>query len=472
MTLSTVPRDDREQVPTIGSRAVVVGASVAGLLAARVLADGFETVTVIERDSLPGEPVTRRGVPQGRHVHALQEAGRATLEDLFPGYSEELLSAGGIMIDMLSDFVHYEKGGFLKDGATRLPMLCATRPLFKQILFDRVTSLDDVEVRDCCQQTGYLIDDVSAITGVTVRDGTDRDSEDELDADLVVDATGRTSRITDWLDDHGYPAPPVDEVHIDIAYSTVFIECPADDRRAFFVPPDPPRKRGAGMFPVEDGRWVVTVVGVHGDHPPTEIDELNEFAASLPVSEVQRLLDTYDLISDGVAHYPFPSNRRRRFEALDRFPDGLVVIGDAISSFNPIYGQGMSVAALEALVLHHTLAAGGSSGVPLRFFDRIEQIVDVPWSIAVGGDFEFPETTGPKPRGTDLFNRYIARLFRKAQDDGRLREALVRVFMMERGPSSLLRPGIAWRVLRPTWSDVGLSSLGLSRDRSTVPERE
>jgi hypothetical protein len=378
-----------------------------------------------------------------------------------------LVSAGGLVVDTLSDFIHYEKGGVLADGTTRIPMYCATRPLFEQIARQFVADHDSIELRGRCQQTDYLTDDSgSSVTGVAVRD--EAGESHELTADLVVDATGRTSRVTDWLDEQGYATPTVDEVHIDIAYSTVLIERPVDDRRVFFVPPDPPRKRGAGVFPVEDGRWLATMVGVHGDHPPTAVDDLSEFAASLPVSEVQRLLETYEVLSDDVAHYPFPSNRRRRFEDLDRFPDGLVVIGDAISSFNPIYGQGMSVAALEALVLHHTLAEGELSGLPLRFFDRVEEIVDVPWAIAVGGDFEFPETTGPKPRGTDLFNRYIARLMRKARTDPHLREELVRVFMMEQPPTQLLRPGNAWRVLRPTRSDVRITSVGPSRTRSAT----
>ncbi|MDS0277419.1 FAD-dependent monooxygenase [Halomicroarcula sp. S1AR25-4] len=452
MTLTTVPRYDRDAVDTVGDHAVVVGASMAGLLAGRVLADGFESVTVVERDSLPDEPTTRRGVPQGDHVHALQEAGRATLEDLFPGYSKELLSAGGLLVDTMSDFQHYEKGGFLADGETRMPMYSATRPLLEQVVRRRLAAIDSVTLRTECRQVDYLTNrDGTAVTGVELRDDGGRD---EVAADLVVDATGRTSQTAAWLGDNGYESPTVDEVHIDIAYSTISAERPTGDHRAFFVPPDPPRTRGAGVFPVEDGHWVVTFAGVHGDHPPTDPAELRAFAATLPVPELAEIVDEQELTEADVAHYPFPSNRRRRFEALDRFPDGLVVTGDALCSFNPIYGQGMSVAALEALVLHHTLASAEDTGFGLRFFEAVEPIVDVPWSIAVGGDFEFPSTTGPKPRGTDLFNRYIARLMRQAHSDWRLREALVRVFMMETPPSTLLRPTTAWRVLKPTRSDV------------------
>lgn len=464
MTLASVPRYDPDRISPGGDHAVVVGASMAGLLAARILADGFEEVTVIERDPPSDEPAVRRGVPQGRHVHLLEEAGRATFEDLFPGYGEELISSGGLMIDMMSDFVAHQKGGFLADGPTRLPAYFATRPLFEGIVRRRVTDLDGVDIRHGYRHIDYLVDDdATTVEGTIVRNG---DSErEELPAELVVDATGRTSRTPTWLDDHGYTAPDVDEVRIDVAYSTAVIERPADDRRAFFVEPDPPRTRGAGVFPAEDGRWLATLFGMHGDHPPTDPEELKAFAASMPGPDLKQLLDTQPWVSDEIAHYPFPSTRRYRYEHLDRFPDGLVVIGDAIASFNPIYGQGMSVAALEALLLHHTLATGGREDLERRFFDRAEEILDVPWSIAVGGDFEFPQTEGPKPRGTDVLNWYLARLVRKAHTDGKLREALVRVIMMEQPPPSLLRPRIMWQVLKPTMGGPSEASSGPNLSR-------
>lgn len=448
MTLATVPRYDAERMTDVGHRAVVVGGSVAGLLAARVLADGFEDVMIIERDSLPDQAVARRGVPQGRHIHVLETAGRDTVEDLFPGYGEELISSGGLVVDVMSDFYHYERGDYLAHGPKRRTTYCATRPLIEQILRRRVSGLDGVEIRQCTQLLSYQLDDAGeAVTGVTVREGGSRVRE--LSADLVVDASGQTSKTPAWLDANGFEPPEIDEVEIDVAYSTAVIERPPDDRRTFFAPPEPGRKRGVGMFPIEDDRWMATLFGVHGDHPPTTVDDLIEFAQSLPISEVGRLLDSRSWVSDEITHYPFPSNRRIRYENIDQFPDDFVVIGDALCSFNPIYGQGMSVAALESLQLHHVLAADGRDEIGVRFFEQVEEIVDSPWSIAVGGDFDFPETTGSKPPGTDLVNWYLDRLIRRSHTDGQLREALVEVFMLEQPPSSLFRPGIVWRVFRP-----------------------
>jgi len=452
MTLANVQRYDHTRLSDVGDHAVILGGGIAGLLSARVLADGFGRVTLVERDSFPQEVSARRGVPQGRHVHVLEEAGRATLEDLFPGFGEELLSAGGLIVDSLSDFVHYEEGDFLADGDRRYDAYYASRPLFEQVVRRRVDRLDGVELRTGHRFVDYVLDDAAgSVEGVVVRDD---DAERTLRSDLVVDATGRASKTPRTLERNGYAAPDVDEVTVDLAYSTAVVERPPDNRRAFFVAPDPPRTRGVGMFPVEGDRWFATLFGYHGDHPPTDVEGVLEFAASLPIDEPRRLLGTQEWVSEEIAHYPFPSNRRRRFEALDRFPDDLVVTGDAVASFNPIYGQGMSVAALEALQLHHALAAGGRTDLPRRFFDSIEAVVDVPWTIAVGGDFEFPQTSGPKPPGTDLVNRYLSRLTRAAHTDWELREPMLEVFFLERPPRILFRPGVAWRAFSPGSDDV------------------
>ena len=213
--------------------------------------------------------------------------------------------------------------------------------------------------------------------------------------------------------------------------------------------PDAPRKRGGALFPIEEGQWLLTLAGMHGEHAPADPVGYREYAASLPVSDVVEVLDEHERVSADIYRYPIPSSRRRRYEDLERFSDGLVVVGDAIASFNPVYGQGMSVAALEAVQLHHALAADDGDELALRFFQRIEQIVDDAWSASAGSDFRFSQTTGPKPVGTDLVNRYVARLFHKAHTDGRLADAFMRVVVMEERPTSLFRPSVMWRVLKP-----------------------
>jgi 2-polyprenyl-6-methoxyphenol hydroxylase-like FAD-dependent oxidoreductase len=448
MTLATVSPYDSSAVSKRTDRAIVLGASMAGLCAARVLTDGFEDVIVIERDPLPDEPIVRRSVPQASQPHILWEAGRSTLEDLFPGYSDELLAAGGVLIDGRNDFHNYSRGAFLARGRDDFPLYSATRLLYEHLVRRRVSKLNDVAIRDNCQFIDYLVDDTSTtIEGVSIR--TRDGKREELPAELVVDATGRTSRTPVWLEKHGYRPPTLDELCIDVAYSTTFVERPAGDHRTIGILAEAPRTRGGLAAPVEGGRWLMNLHGVHGDHPPTDTEGFVDFAASLPTPEIKQLVDEYPLVDGDISHYPFSANRRYRYEDLDQFPKGLLVIGDAIASFNPIYGQGMSVAALESLELHHTLVKGGRKGITPRFFNRAGTIVDTAWMMATGADFSYPETEGTKPRGATFFNWYLARLFRNAHTDGRLTDAFNRVLSMQQPPTSLLRPTVLWRVLKP-----------------------
>ena len=446
MTLANIDRYDADRAPAVGRRAVVVGGSIAGLCAARVLRDAVDEVVVLERDAFPDEPRTRDGAPQTAQPHAMLEAGRATLEDFFPGFGDEILSAGGLELDMSEGIEWYEQGGTVARTDADLPALYASRPLFEHVVRERVRAFDEVRLRGECRFVGYEHDaDAGRVTGARFRD--ENGDETALEAALVVDATGRNSRTPRWLADRGYPAPEVDEVAVDVTYSTVRIERPPDARHRVLVTPEPDRPRGAAMLPIEGNRWEVVLQGLHGERAPADRETFLEWAESLPLDGIERRLREREWLSE-IRRYPFPASVRRRYHELDRFPDGLVVTGDAVASFNPVYGQGMSIAALDALALHHELA-DGLAGLGPRFFDRTKPFVDEAWRIAVGKDFTFDGTTGPKPFGTDLFNRYVARLLRRAHDDPELTEAFFRVFRLERSATSLLRPRVVWRVFRP-----------------------
>jgi len=450
MTLSSVTRYDPEELSRVGERAVVVGGSIAGLSAARVLAEGFEEVLVLERDPFPDGPAARDGAPQTSHPHALLEAGRATFEDLFPGFGEAVLGHGGLLVDSGRDMVYYDEGGFVADTDSRLPTYCASRPLFEHVVRQRLLDLPTVTLMGDHQFTGYRFDETRGrISGVTYRD--DTGAVTTVESNLVVDATGRTSRTPSWLADNGFETPPVDEVEIGVSYGTVEIERPPGDRRILLVPPSPPRTRGGIFVPVEGGRWQVIVQGMHGEGVPSDRDKYVEVLDGLPVDEPAELASSQRWLSDGIDRYPYPSSRRNRYADLDAFPEGLVVTGDAIASFNPIHGQGMSVAAVEAVLLHHALVDGGLENVAPRFFDRAADVVDVAWKMSVGADFAFSETTGPRPRGVDITNWYMSRLLRRAHDDPILSETFRRVLRLEQPARSLLRPGTVARVFRPTW---------------------
>lgn len=435
--------DRRADAGFADSHAVVAGASVAGVLAARVLADVVDRVTLVEPDDIPGAPVARRGVPHSRNLHVLQTAGRAILEDLFPGYGEDLLDEGGLLVDAAAEATFHQSGGTLADWPTPTPLYCASRPLLEYVARRRLLDRDDVTLRTGAPVVDYVLDDAGdRVTGVELDAGGDRE---RLAADLVVDATGRTSRTSTWLENNGYRAPPTREVHVGLAYGTLRVERPRDDRRMIVVFPSPPDWRGAAVVPIEDGQWDVTLYGYHGDHPPTDEAGFEAFAASLPCDLVRDLLATHEWASS-IGRYPVPTSVRRRYERLDGLPDGLLPIGDAVASFNPIYGQGLSSAALQAVDLHHALA-GGRDGLQARYLERVGATVDVPWQLALAWDARHPETAVSRSLGTRLAARYLDRLVRRAHSDPALADAYIRVVTMERPPRSLFRPAIARRVL-------------------------
>jgi len=446
MTLQSLSNYDSGRVGTVGEHAVVVGASVSGLLTARVLTDGFDRVTVVEHDALPDEPTPRDGAPQTRQPHLLQEAGRAIIDSLFPNFGDDFRAAGGLVIDAASDFNFYDEDGYVAHPPTQIPLYAGSRSLVDYVIRKQVAEIDGTKLLDGCHVVDYRLDESGeTVTGVEIRG----ESDTVLPADLTVDATGRASRTPKWLENQGYAPPDVAEVTVELAYSTITVERDPGDLRAFWAPASPPYTRGGGTAPIEAGQRQMVLHGVHGDDPPKNVDAFREFASTLQITELAEILESHDTLSEEVAYYPFPSNLRRYYEKLDRFPDGLVVVGDAIASYNPVYGQGMSVAALQALVLHHTLADNGLEGLGVTFFDEAEGVIDTAWLMAVGADFQFPQTTGPKPRGTGLIGWYLSRLTRKAHTDRELAKHLFRVIMMEEPPTSLVRPGVMGRVLKP-----------------------
>ncbi|QZP38299.1 FAD-dependent oxidoreductase [Halobaculum magnesiiphilum] len=448
MVLESVAEYDESAVGDVGAHAVVGGGSMAGLLSARVLADGYDRVTLLERDPLPDEAVARPGIPQANHVHVMLEPARVILEALFDGYQSELQPAGGVIIDACRELDYYENGAVLAAAEPEMLMPCASRALFEQITRRRVAATAGVTIRDECHVTEYeTAADAATVEGVSFIDP--NGDETLLDADLVVDATGRRSKTPRWLDEHGYPTPRTQRVEIDLAYGTVILDRPAADTSAYLCAPSAPTTRGGTAVPIEADRWLVTLFGLHGDHPPSDRPGYLGFADALPSDQLATLLREREWRSDEIARYPFPASEWRRYDDLERFPDGLVVTGDAIASFNPIYGQGMSAAALDALQLHHTIA-NGPENIGVRFFDRVADHLDVVWQIAVGADFEFEETTGTKPTGVGLFNRYVDRVVATAHTDATVAEAFYRVLRLEREPTSLFHPHIAARVLWPS----------------------
>lgn len=426
------------------THAVVIGGSMAGLLAARVLADHFDRVTLLERDVLPEGAAQRRGVPQGQHTHGLLAGGRQVLDRLFPGFSRELVARGALTGDIVRDVRWFFEGAPLARPASGMEGLMATRPLLESGVRGRVRAIPNVVVRDGCQVAEPVACATrDRVTGVTLATG------DVIDADLVVDATGRGSHAPEWLRTHGYDAAAEERVEIGLGYTTRFFR---RDRRHLHgdfgtvVPPTPDGKRGGVMVAQEGDRWTVTLIAHFVPPAPADLAGFLAFARTLPSPDIHDVISRAEPLGGAVTSR-FPASIRRRYERLTRFPEGYVVIGDGICSFNPIYGQGMSVAALEALALGDIVAAG-THAVGRRFFRRAAPIIDTPWTTAVGSDLRMPETVGPRSRVGALVNAYVARLHVAAHTDAALALTFMRVANLLAPPSDLLKPATAWRVLR------------------------
>ena len=423
---------------TSNHHAVIVGASVAGLFTARVLADHFTKVTVLDRDELPSDATARKGAPQGRHAHALLAAGQRTLMELFPGIADELTADGATLINF-NDGRWYQAGGYRSKIKKKRAAISASRPLLEHHLRRRVAALPNVQIRSGVAVDGLLYDG-RRVRGVQVcDDGT----LSGITGDLVVDCSGRSSRASAWMEQIGYPTPKVDHVKCEQVYSTrIFRRSPGDMDATFAVTIESPAdgKRAAFVVPIEGDRWIVTF-GDRFTAPITDDASFEAFAMRLPAPEAGQVVSRAEALTP-VMNHRMTSSQRRRYEKLRRVPAGFVTLGDSICSFNPIYGQGMSSGALQAVALGQAVARYGTAdaSLPKGFYRQAAKVIDNPWKIAVGADFAYPETTGPKPIGTDLVNRYMARVLLAARVSPEINATMLEVQQLTSPPSALFRP--------------------------------
>ncbi len=438
---------------TVGNHAVVLGASMAGLLAARVLADAYDRVTVVERDVLPHGEANRRGVPQGRHLHLLHARGRELLDELFPGFTEQAVQAGAEVGDALGATRLQLSGHRLRQADIGLPGLAASRPFLEGHVRQRVKTLPSVHFEEGCDVLGLVTDsERRRATGVRIAHRDEDGPERTVSADLIVDATGRGSRTPIWLEQLGYQRPEEDRVEIGLGYATRCYRLRAGalgDDLGIGTGPIPDNPRAGIVAPVEGGRHIVTLAGILGDHPPLDPAGFDAFAASICFPDIAEALVGATPLDDPVG-FRFPASVRHRYERLRRFPAGLLVIGDAVCSFNPIYGQGMTVAAMEAATLRDLLCSG-SPPAPRRYFRRIAKMIDTPWDITVGADLAFPGVPGRRTAKVRIVNAYVPRLHAAASTDSSLGRAFIRVLGMVDRPEGLLRPD---RVLRVLWAHL------------------
>jgi 2-polyprenyl-6-methoxyphenol hydroxylase-like FAD-dependent oxidoreductase len=432
----------------LGEHAIVIGASMGGLLAARALADHYAEVTVLERDALPKAPEPRKGVPQGRHAHGLLARGREVLDELFPGLSEEMVAQGAVCGDVVDHVLWFNHGVYLLNAPSALQGLLISRPMLEEGVRRRLLQLPNIRLLEHSDALEPVFDRLAGrVTGVRAQLQRDPGGTETISADVVVDASGRGSHSPAWLEALGYPKPREESVQVRIGYMTrLYRRRPKHlpGKQAVVMAACQPDWRFGVILAQEDDRWIVTLGGYLGDRPPMDEAGYIEFARSLPKPEVFEVIKDAEPLTP-LAAYQFSANLRRHYEELSRFPEGLLVFGDALCSFNPVYGQGMTVACTEALALQESLAAG-PQGIARRFFQAASRLIDIPWQMAVGGDLQHPGVEGKRAAQGRFINWYLAKLFHAAQHDAVLATRFLEVANLMNPPSSLIAPRVALRV--------------------------
>ncbi|MFI8326297.1 FAD-dependent oxidoreductase [Streptomyces sp. NPDC085529] len=431
----------------VGERAVVLGASMAGLLAARVLADSYDEVLVVERDAITGTTTARKGVGQGRHVHGLLARGQQILDELFPGFTQEAVEAG-IPTGDLGELRWFFNGRRLSPGTTGLICVSATRPVLESRVRERVAALPGVTLLERHDIVGLVADEGREnVTGVRVQPQDQGSTERTIDADLIVDATGRGSRAPLWLEEFGYERPDEERIRIDLSYTTrrfrLRDEKVLNGDLSINPVSSPSHRRGAFLSRIEDGLVVVSLTGVLGDSAPADLEGFLEWTRTLPVSDIYDVIHDAEPVDDG-AVFRYPASQRRRYERLARFPGNFLVLGDAACSFNPVYGQGMTVAALEALVLREHLSRGAVD--PKAFLADIAGTIELPWQLSASADLGYPEVEGERTPEWEAAGGYMAALHAAATVDGEVTATFMRVMGLVATPDALMSPDMLRRV--------------------------
>jgi 2-polyprenyl-6-methoxyphenol hydroxylase-like FAD-dependent oxidoreductase len=439
----------------IGRHAIVVGAGIAGLATARALADWFEQVTVLERDTLPEAAAFRAGTPQARHAHGLLVGGQLALEELFPGLDRDFDCAGGVPIRFNQDFREelpnrdpMPQRDFGRIGYTM------TRPLMEFVVRQRLSRSANVTFRHSTRALDIVAEPSGRrVTGVRCTTLED-DGTETLAADLVVDASGRGQLTAALLQSIGRPLPQETAIGIDLGYTTAIMDIPDDapsDWKVLLTHNHAPRCSRRGLIlPIEGRRWIMSVVGVGGDRPPRTWNELLAYLPQLTTPSIYRAVRNAKPTAD-LAQFGLPKSVWRHFEHMKSFPDGLIPIGDAICRFNPIYGQGMTVAAKEAMLLHRLLAARAVEHDPLAglgplFLAEAKPLIETPWTMAALPDLAFPSTRGDRPANLEHTLQFAAALSRLAAREEAVQRLLVEVWHMIAPRSVLQDPKLIARV--------------------------
>jgi 2-polyprenyl-6-methoxyphenol hydroxylase-like FAD-dependent oxidoreductase len=438
----------------LGKRAVVIGAGIGGLATAGALAQYFEQVDILERDRLAATAESRSGTPQDRHPHGLLAGGLRALDQIFPGFEGGLVAAGAVPVGFPRD-VQFERPdvGALPKRDFGISVLCATRPAIELVLRRRAEAVANITLRPASRVIGIVPAAGGAgVRGVQYVNGSGR--FETLDADLVVDASGRGAPTLTLLDALCWDRPQMTEIGVDITYATAVVEIPPNattEWKAVLTQPDPPHVAlHAIIQPTEGGRWISAIA----DHNATAWietwDAFVEASRSLITPTIYNAL-RYARPSDGIRHYRFPVSTWKHFERLPRLPRGVLPIADAFCRFNPIHGQGMSSAAKQALLLQDVLDRAAADPDPIPavqagFMAEVASVLETPWMMSTSADLAFPQTRGQRPDNFTDARQFEAALFRAAVADPVVHRAMIEVAQLLQPHQRLQEPDIIRRI--------------------------
>jgi 2-polyprenyl-6-methoxyphenol hydroxylase-like FAD-dependent oxidoreductase len=440
----------------LGQHAVVVGGSIAGLMTARALADYFDRVTVFERDQIEDRPTIHKSIPQGNHTHGLSLGGQRVMAKFFPGFTEELKRSGAVPFRAGINLVFYGPNGkgYTPSGSVREPHdlgfegHALSRALLEYLIRRRTAALANVKI-----ETGWAIEgpvhDNGQIRGVRCVSTT---GSQQVDADLVVDAGGRGSHAPRWLAQMRMPTPEETTIGVDFAYtSTKFRKTDQHVDPVTVVGGQAPITRLGVITEIEGDIWLASLGGRFGDYPATDEDGFLAFAKTLPSPILYDAVKDAERIAD-FSHHRFPTSVQRHYERLSAFPGNFLVVGDAVASFNPVYGQGMSSAARQAEALHQTLReraaeAGELVGLSTAFFGKAAGIISAPWVLAAGADFAYAQTKGERPPNMAQSASYFAALDALQTEDVEVQRLMTEVFQLTKPLSVLSEEPLRSRVM-------------------------
>ena len=443
---------------SLGECAIVIGGSLAGLMTARVFADHFTQVLVLERDNIEDKFTVHKSVPQGNHAHGLMIGGQLAMARLYPGFIEQLQNLGAVETRVGEHFVFLTPGGtaYSFGGAVKEPRYFGVklyeqgRGLLEYCVRQCTTQFKNVEFRSNCsvQQPIFRGGRVHGV--VCLEDG----KPEWIEADLVADAGGRGSHAPRWLTEVGFAPPEETVIGVDFAYTSAKFRIAhyAEPERVFYAFGPGPNHPKMGFLAENEGEvWMLSLGGRFGDYPPVDADGFLAFAKSLHTSKLHEMVKNAERVSD-FSHFRFPTSLWRHYEKLEKVPEGLIVLGDAVASFNPVYAQGMTSAALQAEALQLLLNqwsenASELRGLPQAFFAKAAEVVSAPWALAAQSDFAFPQTRGERPAATNDSGSYLAAVEALSAEDIEIQALVWDVFGLAKPLSVLWEQPLRSRVI-------------------------